>query len=450
MGTISILDSTGATQTAALVANTGSATSANSLPVVIASDQAAITTTSVGAAAAGAAISGNPVLGAGSDGTNARALLTDTGGRQIVVPYANGAAVASANPLPVAQPADTTPATANITVVDSGSTVASGQNGQSIITGTPTANSAASFAYANENTINWQISGTWTGTLQCEISMDGGTTWVPTTGFIRGTTFIASAFTANAVATVNVAGTTNLRLRATAAVTGTATVKVIESGLVGGIYLSGYVQAKIGDGTNVVTVKAASTAPVATDTAQVVAISPNNSGTAGQYVPNALLVVSSSFTRPANTTAYAANQEVSNNTTAGSVTPLSWSVLRAAGDAFQIQRVRISKTNTSLTNASFKLDLFEASPTVTVGDGGAWNNGSGTLACNQGLTWIGSVSITMGTAGSDGCNGSLALAAPIVTSPGSGTTIYGILSALAAYTPGSAETFKVTLEGVRS
>jgi hypothetical protein len=50
-----------------------------------------------GAAAAGAAVSGNPVLTGGSDGTNARTLLTDTSGRQVAVgAAATGAAVAGA------------------------------------------------------------------------------------------------------------------------------------------------------------------------------------------------------------------------------------------------------------------------------------------------------------------------------------------------------------------
>lgn len=66
----------------AFVTNTnanGSATSANSSPVVIASDQAAVAVK--GNAANGAAVSGNPNLVAGSDGTNARTILTGTDGR---------------------------------------------------------------------------------------------------------------------------------------------------------------------------------------------------------------------------------------------------------------------------------------------------------------------------------------------------------------------------------
>lgn len=61
----------------------GSATSANSSPVVIASDQAAVPVK--GNAANGAAVSGNPNLVAGSDGTNARTIATDAVGNQKVI-----------------------------------------------------------------------------------------------------------------------------------------------------------------------------------------------------------------------------------------------------------------------------------------------------------------------------------------------------------------------------
>ena len=50
-----------------------------------------------GAGANGAAVTGNPVLHAGSDGTNARTIKTDTAGNQIVVgATASGAAPSTA------------------------------------------------------------------------------------------------------------------------------------------------------------------------------------------------------------------------------------------------------------------------------------------------------------------------------------------------------------------
>ncbi len=52
-----------------------------------------------GPAASGSAVSGNPVLTAGSDGTNARTMLTDTSGRPQVVGAAASGAAAAGNPV---------------------------------------------------------------------------------------------------------------------------------------------------------------------------------------------------------------------------------------------------------------------------------------------------------------------------------------------------------------
>ena len=167
---------------------------------------------------------------------------------------------------------------------------------------------------------------------------------------------------------------------------------------------------------------------------------------------NSEVKLSASFTRPANTTAYVAGYLVANSTTAGSVTPLSFAnAVRNAGDCVRIERVRINKNGTSLTNASFRLHLFEASPTVTVGDGAAFN-ASGVLATNNVLNYAGSFSSTLATSGSDGATGNAVplVGSAITVSPTSGTTIYGLLEATAAYTPVSGEAFTVVLEGYRT
>ncbi len=60
------------------------------------------TQTVVGDAANGAAVAGNPVLVGGSDGTDARTMLTDTSGRQQVVGAAAAGAAVAGNPVLVA------------------------------------------------------------------------------------------------------------------------------------------------------------------------------------------------------------------------------------------------------------------------------------------------------------------------------------------------------------
>lgn len=149
-------------------------------------------------------------------------------------------AVSVANPLPVnaslSTPADTAPATQNITVIDSSSSTATGANGQSVIIGTPTAGSAASFSLASIETVRVMVTGIWTGTLVAEQSLDGGTTW---TGIgIHQGAYTTGSFTAGFVGGANVAGATNFRMRATAAITGTAVVKVIESVNTQSVYIA--------------------------------------------------------------------------------------------------------------------------------------------------------------------------------------------------------------------
>lgn len=167
---------------------------------------------------------------------------------------------------------------------------------------------------------------------------------------------------------------------------------------------------------------------------------------------NSEVRIQASFTRPADTTAYAAGDLVANSTTAGSVVPLSFSgAVRTTGDCVRIERVRIEKSGTSLTNASFRLHLFESSPTPTVGDNGVYNN-AGVLATNSILSHAGTFPVTMTWSGSDGAMG---IGVPTTgngatISPTSGTTLFGLLEVTAAYTPASGEIFYVVLEGYRT
>jgi hypothetical protein len=155
--------------------------------------------------------------------------------------------------------------------------------------------------------------------------------------------------------------------------------------------------------------------------------------------------VSGSIARPANTTAYASGQLVANSTTAGSVTPIALRVARSDGGTGQIVRLAVSKTGTSLTNASFRVHLYGASPTVTAGDGG-------TLNSNQAGSYIGYVDVVLDRAFSDG---SFGIATPSVgpvmvfSTATNSRNVYALIEARAAYTPVSGETFTVTVETVR-
>ncbi len=155
---------------------------------------------------------------------------------------------------------------------------------------------------------------------------------------------------------------------------------------------------------------------------------------------------SASFTRPANTTAYASGNLVSNSTTAASVVPLTFVLGNSFGPgSFRMTRARISKTGTSATNANFRLHLYQSAPVPANGDGGAWST-------SKAADWLGNIDVTGMLAFTDGCcgTGSAAAGSEMFLKLASGATVYGLLEAKAAYTPVSGEVFTVTLEEVDS
>jgi hypothetical protein len=143
-----------------------------------------------------------------------------------------------------------------------------------------------------------------------------------------------------------------------------------------------------------------------------------------------------SFTRPADTTAYASGDQVANSTTAGSVVPMTFSpCTKGAGRSAQIRRVRISKTGTSVTNTAVRLHLFNVLPTVSAGDNAAITIATGAAG------YIGQVDVTIGQTFTDGAAGQATCEVNV-----NSLTLYGLLEARGAWTPASAEVITVTLE----
>lgn len=156
-------------------------------------------------------------------------------------------------------------------------------------------------------------------------------------------------------------------------------------------------------------------------------------------------IPAASMTRPADTTAYAAGDLVGNSTTAGSVTPLAITAARVAAGSLLASRVRLRKSGTELTAATFRVYLFSAAPTVANGDNGALSI-AGSANC------IGWADVSMATRAdsttanpfSDGAFGFGDLNSLVALA--SGQTVWALIEARAAYTPASGETFAVTLE----
>ena len=158
-----------------------------------------------------------------------------------------------------------------------------------------------------------------------------------------------------------------------------------------------------------------------------------------------IITPSSTFSRPANTTAYTAADLVANDTTAVDVTPMQFSCqgTGAAGRGQgKIRRVRLFKDAAATTNANFSIHLFSESPTVTNGDNGAF-------AISSAQYHLGAVAVDM-TSGAQA--GTADLIEGVAVSPEinfnlpAASLIYGLIEAEAGYTPASGESFTVTLE----
>lgn len=151
---------------------------------------------------------------------------------------------------------------------------------------------------------------------------------------------------------------------------------------------------------------------------------------------------SSSFTRPADTTAYSIGDLVANSTTAVNVVPLSFVF---PSPNLKIWRAGVTFNSATPTNGKFILYLYRSSPTVTNGDNGAW------LSTESGF--LGSIAIDASTLTfSDKTTGYgyyilSSTSSPLAFSNPPNTIVYGLLAAAAAYTPTNAEVFTVTLTG---
>lgn len=156
--------------------------------------------------------------------------------------------------------------------------------------------------------------------------------------------------------------------------------------------------------------------------------------------------MANNFTRPNDTNAYTSGDLVANNTTAGSVVPLSYPM--GTKDTL-IRRVRINKTSTGVTGASFRVHFYTASPTCANGDNGAWSTSmSG---------YLGFMDATVDKVFTNGASGQGAttsgLGTEIIFPEASGQAapiLYALVEARGAYAPGAQEVITVLLETMGS
>lgn len=149
-----------------------------------------------------------------------------------------------------------------------------------------------------------------------------------------------------------------------------------------------------------------------------------------------------SFTRPANTTQYTANDLIANDTDSADVVPMKFDTSRI-NNRGKIVAVRLFTDNQTVTVASYKLHIFRTLPTAGAGDNAAY-----AVASVRDLLDSVALDLSSGaTASSTDKMKRVSLSVPIVfAAPLEVGAIYGLLQAVGAYTPASGELFEATLE----
>jgi hypothetical protein len=153
------------------------------------------------------------------------------------------------------------------------------------------------------------------------------------------------------------------------------------------------------------------------------------------YVPSGV----QTFTRPNDTTQYAAGDLVANDTTAGSVTALTWSIPGGSKNIAKIVSVVMTKSDgADVTSATFRVHFFNTSPLAPAnGDNGAFSPAVAACQAHTDLRHSGTLTHQLG-------GDSLAQAAPSIPLTGlTSDTVYGLIEATGTYTPAAQETFSV-------
>ena len=156
------------------------------------------------------------------------------------------------------------------------------------------------------------------------------------------------------------------------------------------------------------------------------------------YAPVIKKITATEITRPANTTAYTAGDAVGG--ASSSVLTLS-NAARTNSGGGRILGVRLFKSGTTVTSATFTVLFFNSSPT-DVADNAAFN-----LTYAEKAYFVGSVALSTMTV--QGSGGGFAFSYPNpplwFQTATSSKALYAVVTAAAGYTPASAETFSLNV-----
>jgi hypothetical protein len=145
------------------------------------------------------------------------------------------------------------------------------------------------------------------------------------------------------------------------------------------------------------------------------------------------------FTRPNDTTQYAAGDLVANSATAGSVTALSWAITGASKGIAKIVQVTMSKSDgADVTGATFRVHFFNVTPLAPAnGDNGAFSPVVTACAATAYLGHSGTITHLIGADSFGHANPAIPLMGLV------SDTVYGLVEVTGTYTPAADETFSV-------
>jgi hypothetical protein len=151
------------------------------------------------------------------------------------------------------------------------------------------------------------------------------------------------------------------------------------------------------------------------------------------YAPE-IKTLTAEFTRPGDTTAYAAGDAVGTATSA--VLTLS-NAGKSSGQGGKIRTVKLSKSTATVTAATFRVYFYSGTTApAAIADNAAWT----TLYADR-AKFVGSVDLSTMISG----GGAALIHAADVNITYNGRHLYAVIVALGAYAPGNAETFSLAV-----
>lgn len=161
-------------------------------------------------------------------------------------------------------------------------------------------------------TLTLHVTGTWTGTISLQGSLDGGTTWVTLNAAATWVRLDNGSYSAtigtNAIYQASVTGLTSLRVAMTAYTSGSANVFLVASDEPAGVAIDTSIPAgtnymgrvRLTDGTTDVSMRGSTSVALATDASVVVQQSPNQYAQTATTILNLAATTNAGFSKAAS------------------------------------------------------------------------------------------------------------------------------------------------------